>query len=136
MCESGLDWENTAYDCALVDNSLGRDVDQADTWADLSGASTAFELFTGKAITTTGAAAADPVVFNSVTPTDPVNGFFTGFVIKRNSDDSLIAWFDEGINNIDPGGAITGFVGVKMADQTVTFTVRPGINNEFAWFRP
>lgn len=141
MGGTGLNWVADDYYCSLVDDALGRDVVQTDTWADLSAFSTAETLFSNKSITTAGAVAAAPVIFNSVSPTDP-DGRFIGFAIKKASDDTLVAWFDSGVNQLGPDTRsqplpyTQPILGAAIQAATVTFTIRPGINNENAWFRP
>jgi hypothetical protein len=138
LAGAGLDWTGTAYDCALVDDSLGVPVVNTNTWSDLSGASTAVQAFSNKTITSFGAVSADPLTFASVSPTD-IDGRFLGFAIKRNSDDLLIAWFDTGFTSLSPQSEsvpIGNILGAAIASATYTFTLRPGINNESAWFRP
>ena len=141
MGGTGLNWVADDYYCSLVDDALGREVVQSDTWADLSAFSTAETLFSNKSITTAGAVAADPVLFNSVSPTNE-DGRFIGFLIKKASDDTLIAWFESGINQLGPDTGTQAMpydqqiLGAAIRAATVTFTIRPGINNEDAWFRP
>jgi hypothetical protein len=133
---AGIDWVSTAYDCALVDDSVSVPVN-TNTWADFSAGSTAVQAFANKALTTSGALAADPVIFTQVSTTNPA-GRFTGFVIKRNSDNLLLAWIDTGFSSL--GGSIAvapigDILGANLNAADYTFQIRPGLNNESAWLR-
>lgn len=138
MSSAGLDWENADYDCALVDDSVAATPTWDTTWTDIEPAAQNVKAFANKSITSFGACAADPIQFNNVSTVNP-DGRFIGFAVKRNSDNLLIAWFDEGFTTL--GGDIMtaplgNIMGVALQMATYTFTVRPGINNENAWFRP
>lgn len=133
---AGVDWVATDYDCALVDDSVAVPV-TSNTWADFSAGSTASQPFANKVLTTAGALAADPVVFTQVSTTNPA-GRFTGFVIKRNSDNLLLAWIDTGFNSLAGGIAaapIGDIMGANLNAADYTFQIRPGLNNESAWLR-
>lgn len=138
MSSTGLDWVNTDYDCALVDDSVAATPTWDTTWADISAAAQNAQPFANKTITSFGACAADPLQFTNVSTVNP-DGRFIGFAIKRNSDNQLIAWFDTGFTTLglSPAAAPLGnIMGMALNQATYTFTLRPGINNEEAWFRP
>ena len=138
MSSTGLDWVNVDYDCALVDDSVAAAPTWSTTWTDIEPAAQNSKPFANKAITSFGACAADPLQFTNVSTVNP-DGRFIGFVIKRNSDDKLVAWFDSGFTTlgIAPAAAPIGdIMNMSLQQATYTFTLRPGINNEEAWFRP
>lgn len=128
----GFDWVTDNFVCALVDDSVANPTN-ATLWGALSGGSPAEQAFANKSITTAGAAAADPVTFTSVSTTLP-GGRFTGLVIRKQSDNKLIAWIEDGFSNLQNG--LGDLVGVQGPSLTYTFTLIPGVNNENAWFRP
>lgn len=138
MSGAGLDWENVGYDCVLVDDSVAAAPDWGTTWTDIAPAAQHAKPFLNKQITSFGACAADPIEFNNVSTVNP-DGRFIGFAIKRNSDDLLICWFNEGFTTLSGGIAtapLGSILGMALNQATYTFTLRPGINNEEAWFRP
>lgn len=135
MLSGGLDWVNTGYSCALIDDSVSTPTQSSD-WSAISGGLVASVALSNKTITTHGAAAADPAEFANVSPSDP-NGRFLGIAVVRTSDNLPIAWLDTGFNNLGSAGPVPiGVASVSAGGLTFTFSLLPGIDNEKAWFRP
>jgi len=128
-----IDWLGVSWECALYDDTVAPD--QTSVWADISAGVVATGLYVQKVITTSGAAGADPIQFTDVSPTQP-DGRLPGFVIKRQSDNLLLVHIDEGFDGLSRETTqVTQIMNVQLADATYTFTLKPGLNNESAWFR-
>jgi hypothetical protein len=119
---NGLNWINAAYDVAVYDNTVSPARDSL--WANLEAGVVARQELTGRVLTSFGACAANPVVFNTISPTSP-GGFLVGLIILRASDNLLVAHIDSGLAGMN----------IQASALTYTFTVSPGANNEQAWFR-
>lgn len=127
LLSGGLDWANQTFAFAMVDDRYVPD--EAHTWADVSphvlGTSQQppDRLVTGLG----GAAVSTPAIIPNVTT--PAGRTAAGIVVKRASDDLLVAAFTE---NID-GFYGTGYV--PIAADNMTFYVQPSTLNK-TLFRP
>ena len=128
-----IDWLGSEWDCSVYDNTITPDV--TDTMLTVSSGIRATLPMKARLLTTAGAASADPIEFIDVSP-GPNNGTLPGIIIKRNSDNLLLVHIDEGFDGLGNSTSSAGaFMNVKMKGLTYTFTLRPGVNNESAWFR-
>jgi hypothetical protein len=119
---AGLDWVSTAYELCPYDDTVSPV--RASTWATIGSGVVAAETIPSRTLTTAGACAGGPVTFNGISPTT-ITGFLKGLIIKRASDDLLIAHIDTGLVGLN----------IQAPALTYTFTVKPGANSEQAYFR-
>lgn len=119
---AGLNWVADAYEVAIYDNTVTPT--RASTWGDISSGVVASEIIPTRSVTPSGACAGGPVRFIEISPTLG-DGFFPGIIVKRATDNLLIAHIDQGL------------IGVNIQAQalTYTFTLTPGVNSEEAYFR-
>lgn len=134
---AGLDWVGTDYEIAIYDNTVLPGLDS--TWADLASGVVASQVIPARAVTTFGAAAGGVVEFVGISPTLP-DGRLEGFVIKRASDNLLVAHINEGFDGLVRANPLTqpqfgDIFGVRADTMTYSVRLTPGANNENAWFR-
>ena len=130
-----IDWVNTPFSMAIYETPFVPT--EIMSWADVSAAIIASKVLDNPVITSYGAASSDNVSFTSVTPTE--GELLQGIIFVRDSDSLLLCHLDTGFEGINPvNNAGAGFADVlNMAAAVIeyTFSVRPGDNNERAWFR-